>query len=96
MMRYKDYRMIRKEAEGVVAEIIRIVDWGDFRKQQYYNGTNEKVSKVLKDYTEETQTKMSPGRRKRDICAYVIAYQLVIRYICFFVSVLCLINNFWT
>lgn len=96
MTRYKDYRMIRKEAERVVAEIIGIVDWGDFRKQQYYKGTNEKVSKVLKDYSEETQMKMSPGRRKRDICAYVIVYQLVARYICFFVSILCLIKNLWT
>lgn len=96
MTRYKDYRKIKKEAEDIVAEIIGIVDWGEFRKQQYYKGTNEKVSKVLKDYTEETQMKMSPKRNKRDYSAYIIVYQIVIRLVCFWISILCLVNSLWT
>lgn len=82
------YRIKHRDAVGIVSRIIKIVDWGELRKQQYYKGTSEKVSDAIRLYYDETQMAMSPGRYGREYCTIFLLCQIITRYACLIFSIL--------
>lgn len=81
------YRRVHKDATEVIAQLINIVDWEEFRKQQFYKGTDENVSATIKIYYSESQKMMSPVRNGRNYVNIILISQILFRYICFLVTI---------
>lgn len=92
-MYVNSYRKVHKDATEVIAQLINIVDWEEFRKQQFYKGTDENVSSTIKIYYNETQKMMSPVRNGRNYVNIILVSQILFRYICFLVTIWILFDS---
>lgn len=81
------YRSVHKESTEIIAQLINIVDWEEFRKQQFYKGTDTNVSMTISAYYDETQKFMSPVRNGRDYVNTILVSQIILRYICFLFTI---------
>ena len=84
------YKREHKDATEIMAQLINIVDWEEFRKQQFYKGTDENVSATIKVYYDETQKWMSPVRSGRNYVNIILVLQIIVKYICFLFTILIL------
>ena len=87
------FRSIHKDATETMAQLINIVDWEEFRKQQFYKGTDENVSEAIRVYYIETQKQMSPVRTGRNYVSCIMVSQIIIRYVCLFFTIWILVES---
>ena len=60
----KKYVSVEHEGAQILSEIIELVDWQEFRKQQLYKGPDKEILISIQRYYYENQSMLSPTKKR--------------------------------